>query len=198
MMIAKYVKYIELITQNLLQKYFERQKDYINCKLGCSFCCESGQYPYSDIEFQYLMLGYNDLNEKEKTIIQAKINEIKKQKEDYDGEEFMHECPFLIDKKCSVYDYRGIICRTHGLMYFIKDENSKSKNKAPNCVNFGLNYSNVFDKEQGIISQELLEKTGIETQPVAYNIGLKALLNNVLTEELELEFGEERALIDWL
>jgi len=196
-MIEKYKRYIQLITSGLLNKYFEQQKDYIHCKSGCSFCCESGQYPYSAVEFQYLMLGYDSLSEEEKEIVQSNVKKIKIEKEKYTGDAFMHECPFLVDKKCSVYLHRGIICRTHGLLYFVNEKGGKSKNKAPNCVNFGLNYSNVFDPKLGIISQELLEKSGIETKPVAYNIGLKALLNNVLATELELEFGEERALIDW-
>lgn len=196
-MIEKYEKYLELIG-SLLQKYFEAQKDYINCKPGCSFCCEDGQYPLSELEFKYAMTGYNALDEHKKAIINDKIKGIKKAKEEYSGEEFMHECPFLIDKKCSIYNYRGIVCRTHGLMYFIKDKNEKTRNKGPNCVNFGLNYSNVYDKSTKMISLELWEKSGIKTQPVAYNIGLKTLVNNGLTKELELEFGEIKVLIDWL
>lgn len=194
--IEKYEKYLELI-DSLLQKYFENQKDYINCKPGCSFCCESGQYPFTELEFQYAMTGYKALSEQEKAIVQEKIKSIKKAKNEYTGEEFMHECPFLIDKKCSIYNCRGIICRTHGLIYFINDKDGKTRNKSPNCVNYGLNYSNVFDKSKGIISSELWEKTGIKTEPVSYNIGLRFLVNNDLTQELELEFGEIKALVDW-
>lgn len=196
-MIEKYERYLELVSKNLLQKYFEDQKDYINCKQGCSFCCESGQYPFSEVEFKYAMMGYNALSEHEKNIVQRKIKEIKKAKESANCEEFMYECPFLVDKKCSIYNHRGIICRTHGLMYFVEDKNGKTRSKGPNCVNFGLNYSNVYDKSKGIISFELWQKTGITTEPVAYNISLKALLNNILTEELELEFGETKMFIEW-
>lgn len=200
-MIEKYEQYLELIDQRLLQKYFEQQKDYIKCKSGCSHCCESGQYPFSEVEFQYTMLGYDTLSEKEKNIIQKKVKKIKKDKEDSkingNDEEFMHECPFLIDKKCSVYKYRGIICRTHGLLFFVDDKEGKSKNKIPHCVHLGLNYSNVYDKSTGTISSELWEKTGIKNEPVAYNLSLKTLLNNGVTKELELKFGEEKALIDW-
>lgn len=192
-MIKKYEKYLELIGRNL-QKYFENQKDYIKCKPGCSFCCEKGQYPFTKLEFEYAMLGYNTLNAEEKTIINSKIKKLKETSHD---EEFMYECPFLIDKKCSIYNHRGIICRIHGLMYFVKDENGNSKNKGPNCVHLGLNYSNVYD-EQGVISPELWKKSGIKTEPVAYNIGLKFLTNNVMTNNLELEFGYIKPLIDWL
>lgn len=193
-MIEKYERYLDLIGTKLLQKYFERQKEYIHCKAGCSICCENGQYPFSEVEFQYAMLGYNSLSENEKNIIQEKI---KKEKKKFVDEKSMYECPFLINKKCSIYKYRGIICRTHGLLFYITDENGESKNKIPNCVNYGLNYSNVYDDVTKTISSELWEKTGIETEPVAYNLSLKVLLNNDVTKELGLDFGEERALIDW-
>lgn len=199
-MIKKYEKYLELIGKNLLQKYFEQQKDYIKCKPGCSHCCEEGQYPFSALEFEYAILGYNLLDENTKNIIQAKVKEVnaeKKLEENVNNENFMYECPFLIDKKCSIYNHRGIICRTHGLMFFTTDENGNEKKKIPHCMNLGLNYSNVCDKEKGIISSEMWEKTGIKAEPVAYNLGLKFLLNNELTQALEIEFGEEKMLIDF-
>lgn len=195
-MITRYEKYLESISETLL-KFFEQQKDYIHCKFGCSLCCETGQYPFSALEFQYAMIGYNALSEDEKSIIDAKIKETKAQKELSTNKVFMHECPFLIDKKCSIYKHRGIICRTHGLMFFYEDENGEEKNKCPDCISKGLNYSEVYDKEQKIISMELWEESGIETEPLAYNLSLKVLLNSSLAKQLELDFGESKALIDW-
>lgn len=196
-MLERYEKYLELLEEKMFKKYFERQKDYIHCKLGCSRCCEVGEYPFSELEFQYAMVGYNALNENEKQIINIKVKEIKAQKALSKDKTFMHECPFLIDKKCNIYKHRGMICRTHGLMFYIEDKDGKSKNKGPDCVNVGLNYSSVYDKEKKMISLELWEKTGIKTEPVAYNISLKALLSNEVTKELEINFGESKALIDW-
>jgi len=196
-MIKMYEKYLELIGTRLLQKHFEQQKDYIKCKPGCSYCCESGQYPFSELEFEYLMLGYSTLSEQEKVIIQSKIKKIKEAQNEANDEDFMHECPFLVDKKCCVYAYRGIICRTHGLLFFIIDKDGKQKNKFPHCTYLGLNYSNIFDVKTGILSQELWEKSGIKTEPVAYNLSQKAMLENPVTEELGLEFGPTKALIDW-
>lgn len=196
-MIKKYEKYLKLISEHLLKKYFEQQKDYIHCKPGCSHCCESGQYPFSEIEFRYAMIGFEKLSEEEKNIVRKKVKKVKDEKANSNKEEFMYECPFLIDKKCSIYEYRGIICRTHGLMFFTTDENELEKKKVPHCIYIGLNYSNVFDKNKKILSPELWEKSEIKKEPLAYNLGLKHLLNNELTKELKLEFGEEKALIDW-
>ena len=196
-MLERYEQYLNLIGSRLLQKYFDNQKEYIRCKEGCSHCCETGEYPFTNLEFQYAMVGYNALSEKEKNIIRQKVKQIKMDKENSTEEVFMHECPFLINKKCSIYQHRSIVCRTHGLLYFINNEDGSSKNKIPHCVNLGLNYSNVYDKNIGMISDVLWEQSGIENEPVAYNVGLKALCKNSVTEELELDFGEAKPLIDW-
>lgn len=196
-MIEKYEKYLELLDTHLLKKYFEQQKDYIFCKEGCSHCCENGQYPFSKLEFEYLMLGYEKLSNAEINIIQEKIKKIKEEKS-LENEDFMYECPFLIDKKCSVYNHRGIICRTHGLLFFETDKEGNSKQKIPHCVHLGLNYSNIYDKEKKHLSPELWKKSGIKNEPVAYNISQKAILKSDVAKELGLEFGESKALINWL
>lgn len=196
-MITKYEQYLDKIS-GYLQKFFEIQKYYIFCKEGCAICCETGEYPFSELEFQYAMIGYNALSEKEKGLIQAKIKKIKEAKANSNDKKFMYECPFLIDKKCSIYNYRGIVCRSYGLMYYIADEDDKLFYHMPCCVDNGLNYSNVFDQQTGMISAKKWEQTGIEAEPVSYNLGRKYLLNNNMTQELEIEFGEDRALIDWL
>lgn len=196
-MVEMYEQYLKILQERYFQKFFLQQKDYIFCKPECSYCCEFGQYPFSELEFKYAMIGYNNLIDETKLLIKEKIKKIREQQINDNSKEFMYECPFLINKLCSIYNHRGIICRTHGLMFFLKDKNGKTKSKAPKCFSIGLNYSNVYDKETKTISSELWEKSGIKTEPLAYNLGLKFLLNNVLTRKLELEFGEEKALIDW-
>lgn len=196
-MITTYEKYLEIIHERMLEKFFNQQKDYVFCKSGCSFCCEKGQYPFSELEFKYVMIGYNNLNDETKLLILDKVKKVKEQQIGTNNEEFAYECPFLIDKMCSIYDYRGIICRTHGLMFYYQDENGESKSKAPKCISIGLNYSNVYDEKSKTISSEMWEKSGIEAEPISYNLSLKFLLNNVLTKQLELDFGEEKTLIDW-
>lgn len=196
-MLDLYEKYLKLVESKLLNKYFSQQKDYIFCKEGCDFCCKNGEYPFSDLEFKYLMLGFEFLDENTKSIIRSNVSNLKEQKKQSTQKPFVYECPFLINKRCSVYNHRGLICRTHGLLFFSIDDDGKVKNKMPYCVNLGLNYSNVYDKETKMISQELWDKSKIETEPVAHNISLKALMKNDAVQYLGLEFKELRALIDW-
>ena len=56
-----------------LKTYFSTHKEYIQCKIGCSACCEKGDYPLSALELQYLMKGYIALDNDTKQIVQNQI-----------------------------------------------------------------------------------------------------------------------------
>lgn len=148
-----------------LDAYFKEQGEFICCKKGCSACCEKGDYPISELELRYLMQGYVNLNNDIKKHIQDNFKKIIK------GD----RCPFLINSECSVYEYRPIICRVHGLAYLYKEKTVK----LPYCVNLGMNYSKVYS------NNELL------TEPINENLDTQNLLS-------ELNFGEIRNIYDWI
>ena len=148
-----------------LANYFELHKAYIHCKSGCSACCEKGDYPLTSIELEYLMKGYIALDNTTKQVVQQNINSMEKG----------GACHFLVDKKCSVYAHRPIICRVHGLAYRYKE----NKLKLPYCANYGLNYANIL-KNGEIIIDIVFEN--LDTQ-------------NILKTS---EFGETRNLYDWI
>ncbi len=148
-----------------LHQYFELHKEYINCCLGCSLCCETGDYPMSQIELEYLMYGYAGLSDKDKITVQNNIQNIVKG----------GVCPFLIDKKCSVYSYRPIVCRVHGLAYICHDDVVK----VPYCANEGKNYTKVYKDGE------------IEINPIKENLDTQNLLK-------DFDFGEIRNLYDWI
>lgn len=195
-MMEYYEKYLEII-DSYLSKFFEQQKPYIFCKEGCSICCETGTYPFLKLEFDYLMIGYEKLPDNIKVQIQKNIKNIKKEKNKSGEENFFHACPFLLNNKCSVYKYRALICRSYGLMSFYNNKKGEQRYHIPCCVSKGLNYSNVYDKELGIITTEKWKQTGIEVEPVSHNVNLKFLLNNKLTRHLNLELGSQKVLMDW-
>ena len=174
-----------------LEKMFAGQSDYIMCKEGCSYCCEHGEYPFSQLEFDYLLEGYKRLDRATKYKILeniARINEeMSKSKED----PFMHTCPFLIDKRCSVYDNRGIICRTFGLLC----EHDDGRLTMPFCHEYGLNYSKVYDPEVGQITGEKIDIYG-GVEPQAYRISRVHIQNLSIAKNLELDWGESKTLID--
>ena len=173
-----------------------QQNKYIKCKKGCSICCKSGEFPYSQIEFNYLTQGFLSLEPEKRKQIQTKIKKLIEQKKEYKGKIFEHDCPFLIEEECSVYEYRGIVCRTFGLVnQNPKDEDSKLK--VPFCYKFGLNYSNVMDEKQNKITQEKIAKAHTKEEPHGFNIDYHFLTGDDFERGFNFSFGEKKALIDW-
>lgn len=190
--IQKYKIYLEYLDKKL-GEYFEEQSPYICCKAGCSSCCEKGEYPFTEVEFAYLMIGIQSLNKDTVLKIETNIKTLFEQKKTNTSKKFLYACPFLIDKKCSLYDYRGIICRSHGLAFFSKDNHLM----IPACVEDGLNYSSVYDFETGSISSEKFKQTGFSQEPLAHNVGVYYLTNNEITEKLGLDFGEIKPMCEF-
>lgn len=188
-----YIEYLGFL-QEKFDKFFANQKEYICCKKGCSLCCETGEYPLSEIEMHYLMNGFMRLDENIKSQIREKIKNLKERQKNSTEKPFLYDCPFLIDKQCSIYKFRPIICRVFGLPYYgIND----TRVKLPFCTKEGLNYSQVYDFERDMISSELYKKSGIKNEPLSFNLSLKFILDNETVHKLGLNFGEERNLIDW-
>lgn len=190
---ALYEKYLEYI-DGKIAKFFNQASPYIFCKEGCSFCCKKGAYPFSHLEFRYLLFGSLSLKPEEMLTIDKNVDKLKELQKQNSEDVFYYECPFLINNKCSVYKHRGLICRSHGLVFYLQETKEL---RVPACVDEGLNYSSVYDKKTKIFSKNMFEKTGIKDEPVAYNLSLKFLLNNDATKALDLNFGENKPLIDW-
>lgn len=197
-MIDNYLLYLGYIT-NKIQKYFDEQKEYIRCSKGCSKCCEHAQFPYSEIEFKLILEGLKSLGlEVQKTVVEN-INQIVKDRAEFlkssSEEPFRYQCPFLVNNECSVYYYRGLVCRTFGLMTFISD--SPKTPRIPFCAYEGLNFSEVLDKEQNNISDEKFAQLGFKEEPKAYNIDYSTLINEEIAEGFGFRFGKVKPLIDW-
>ena len=191
-MLGNYVAYLDFLNQKLL-KFFDSQKPYIFCKQGCARCCKNAQFPYSAIEFRYLLNGALQLDKCTQKKIEINIKNIFDKKKKYSGKKFLYDCPFLIDDCCSVYNYRGVICRTFGLM--TNTENQKIK--APFCAFQGLNYSNVLNLRKKTISVRKFKKLQTDLEPLGFNISYKYLTGEDYEEAFNLKFGESKPLIEW-
>lgn len=141
-----------------IEDYFEEHKEFICCKAGCSSCCEKGDYPLTEDELKQIMLGYSALNNESKIRVQNNIKTMERG----------GACPFLLDKLCSIYPYRPMICRIHGLAYLTKN----NVVKVPYCANEGKNYSQVYSNGE--------------------------FFGEPIKENLDLRLGETRNLYDWL
>ena len=177
-----------------LQKMFDNQAEFIKCKEGCSYCCEKGEYPFSELEFNYLIEDYKQLDSNTKKIIKENIKQINKEKSKNTDKIFMHKCPFLIDKRCSVYKNRGIICRTFGLLC----EHNDGRLTIPFCHEYGLNYAQLYDKELG---QLIDERDGIKlskTEPAAFRIERDNIMNLSIAKNLNIVWGDSKTMIDFI
>lgn len=177
-----------------LQKMFDNQAEFIKCKEGCSYCCEKGEYPFSELEFNYLIEGYKQLDSNTKKIIKENIKQINKEKSKNTDKIFMHKCPFLINKRCSVYQNRGIICRTFGLLC----EHNDGRLTIPFCHEYGLNYAQLYDKELG---QLIDERDGIKlskTEPAAFRIERDNIMNLSIAKNLNIVWGDSKTMIDFI
>lgn len=184
-MLNNYEKFLEEIDLKIGQ-LFENHKQYIKCKKGCSLCCKQGEFPYSQLEFTYLTQGYLSLSNDKKIIIQNNIKNLLEQRKNFNGERFEHDCPFLINDECSVYKYRGIICRTFGICYY---DDIKKYVRLPGCVHYGLNYSEYYDKESKTLDIVDIPKS---------NLRIDVILNSKDAKKYGLESGEIRPMIDWI
>jgi Fe-S-cluster containining protein len=194
----KFYQFIRVIMERI-NSHFEDQKEYIHCKEGCSLCCEKGEYPCSELEFEFLKIGFTGLDKETQQQIVNNVIQLKAEKEQCADKLFMHKCPFLINHRCSVYPFRMIICRTFGLSYYDKDEYEKRNVlKVPFCIEQGLNYSEVYDQKNKSFSTELFKKTGYKNEPLTYNLGVEFLVKKFGQEIMNLDFGEFKRLIDWL
>ena len=184
-MINRYRDYLEFI-DNKLKKMFESQSVYIKCKKGCSLCCKEGEFPMSELEFVYMMLAYMKLSNSLRETVDKQIRALLESNADR-----LYSCPFLINDECSIYQGRPIICRTFGLIYY----NKKERFKVPFCVDLGLNYSDVYNKDtEKIDSAKLIGNTQIS----AFNIERSVLRSKKIERSFELFFGEDKRMADWL
>ena len=193
MNLYNYINYLEYLNKNLIE-FFKNQAPYIFCNKGCARCCKKGIYPFSEIEFRYLMFGYKKLSSDLQYLIKNKILNLYEEKITSEGDNYMYECPFLINNECSLYDYRGIICRTFGLMTYQGD----GIPKIPFCAFAGLNYSQVLDFKTQTVSFEKFSRLKGFPEPLAFNIDYKLLTNKEHEEICNISFGEQKSLLDWL
>jgi len=173
-MLNRYEKFL-VEFDKMLDEFSKTQTKYLKCQKGCADCCKNGDYPFSRLEMEYFMAGFQDLSKDVKDKILENINNAKGKK--------VYQCPFLIDNLCSMYNRRSLTCRIHGLAYL-----SNGVIKLPECANFGKNYSEYYNPETKEIQIE---------NPIDTSLRVDDIFNSKLAQDFNLQSGEIRSLIDW-
>lgn len=195
-MLDIYKEYLVKLNK-ILDEYFQKHKLFIECRAGCSVCCKNSYFAVSELEFDLAREGLNRLSDSRKELIIQKAVRIFKErraflKECNDILSFSYECPFLENEVCSIYEYRPLLCRSHGLMY--KDIEKQNKINMPYCVNIGLNYANIWDNKTRNFSKEKLNQLGMNMPPDAFDLSYSCLMRDAGN----LEFGDVRMIIEWI
>ncbi len=191
-MLQNYQSYLSFLDSRL-SSFFEDQKPYIFCKKGCAKCCKNAQFPYSVPEVKYLLNGLSTLDESVQNKVENNLKKTLEAKNKFKGKKFLHDCPFLIDYACCVYDYRGVFCRAFGLMTIVEE----NKVKTPFCCFKGLNYSNVMNLSKKTISVRKFKKLNAKEEPLAHNVRYRYLTGEEFEQQYNIIFGEKKPLIEW-
>ncbi|MFZ5428971.1 MAG: YkgJ family cysteine cluster protein [Bacteroidota bacterium] len=92
-------------TDRLTESLEKVHRQHMQCRLGCSFCCMD--YSLFPVEF-YAIAD------------QLKAEEIR-----INPEAKSDECIFLVNNACTIYAFRPMICRTHGLPLLYTNEDGE-------------------------------------------------------------------------
>ena len=191
----EFKKYINTV-QAYLNKCFENQSEYLFCKKGCAHCCKRGTYPYSELEFEFLMFGYINLPQNMQLQIRENILSLKiEAKSQLKNDSFYYKCPFLTKEDiCALYEYRGIVCRNFGILQI----DSNNEVSMPFCETLGLNYSNIYDNNQEKFDYSLVNKLGFKNIPKPFPVSRNLLMDKDMFENMSIVFGETKPLYEWL
>ncbi len=87
---------------------------------GCDEnCCEERFYHHTLSEFLYLLRGMQSLGQEKRAEVFDKAREVTElyRMHDREGQARRIMCPLNQDNLCSLYEYRLMICRLHGVPY---------------------------------------------------------------------------------
>lgn len=109
--------------------FHQKFQPYMQCKNGCSSCCENAQFRIRIVEAQALWSAYQAASLESQAAIRQNINSPQAGKET--------DCPMLVNGSCSLYSARPTLCRGYGTLVQLKDEVSTCKlnfNQVPSDV----------------------------------------------------------------
>lgn len=99
-------------------RYQEAADHYGFSCSGCDDnCCRTHFYHHTHIEYLYIRQGFKSLSDdlQEDVLMRAGETRDRMQNAGNTADAFRLMCPLNIKGKCSLYEYRPMICRMHGI-----------------------------------------------------------------------------------
>jgi hypothetical protein len=135
---STYITSLKEIYADMDRKYIEAAAYYIMDCTGClDSCCLTRFYHHTIIEYLYLLEGFNSLAIDKRTEIRQRAVEVCEKTVDSEGKgtPIRIMCPLNIDGLCTIYEYRPMICRMHGIPHELRKPGC-SPVKSPGCNTF--------------------------------------------------------------
>jgi len=153
------------------RQYAEAAKHYgFHCN-GCEDnCCRTRFYHHTYLEYLYIHAGLNKLDHQRQREMQSRAAWICREnaKADEKATSVRPMCPLNSAGRCTLYTYRPMICRLHGISHELRKP-GQNVVRGPGCGIFGLRCSDKsylkFDRtpfyfEMAKLESELKEAAG--------------------------------------
>src|SRR5262247_3450379 len=113
---SSYRKFIEQVDL-LIAKLQARYSKHLVCRAGCAGCCHHHLSVFA-VEAEEARAAIETLPAPIRARVEEQAREVIKR--EAQGEPVA--CPLLVDDRCSIYEFRPLICRTQGLPLLIEAE----------------------------------------------------------------------------
>jgi len=120
------------------QHYKEAAEHYGFGCAGCDEnCCQTRFYHHTFLEYLYLKMGYDRLgDDKRKVIAERSLTVVRKTRVIEERRMPVRlMCPLNFEGACSLYPYRPMICRLHGIPHELRKPGGEIM-KSPGCDEF--------------------------------------------------------------
>jgi len=113
-----FLERLKIIYNAMDKKYNEAAIYYgFTCKGCADNCCRTRFYHHTLLEYLYLLQGYHTLSGERQKKINRRAFKVCKKTEEADTKAISVRvmCPVNLDGLCTLYAYRPMICRLHGI-----------------------------------------------------------------------------------
>jgi Fe-S-cluster containining protein len=136
--LSVYFDRLRQVFADMDQKYIHAAVHYgFQCN-GCEDnCCLTRFYHHTYLEFLFIRKGFENLDPLERHSIHGRAEEVCRQTElaDTHGTTVRLMCPLNNDGLCTLYHYRPMICRLHGIPHELR-KSGQPVTYGPGCSDF--------------------------------------------------------------
>lgn len=124
------------------------QPEAFACAAGCSACCHQ-RFGVFEIEAEAIRRALGDMASEDPSLRAT----VRRQASDPATQ---HHCALLVNDRCTVYEARPLICRSHGLALRVEAQAPDERPQIDHCP---LNFTTVAPAPAGVLALERVNQT---------------------------------------